>query len=279
MKALFSEYILSNNKQGSGKAVSYIRALDLLSQMIKAHPYQFRGCENVWTLTSLERIQELYQFTNTQKKDPHSKWLLPNIAPSYLKDGYCTAALKSYMTFIAEYSFEASIKERFDSYEGDETLAHEALNLQAQKAETIIEQLAEVEGKESIRLTKTRCNQNAFRKIILALYNDSCCVTGLNIPQLNRASHIIPWADDAKIRLDPRNGLCLSATYDIAFDRYLITFDEDYRMLISKDVKEFYSNEVVRKYFSKLEGHKMTTPSTYQPSQKYLKKHRSLVQI
>ena len=60
-----------------------------------------------------------------------------------------------------------------------------------------------------------------------------CCLTGLDLPQLNRASHIIGWAEPKgkQIRMDPRNGLCLSATYDAAFDRKPITFDEDYRLV------------------------------------------------
>ena len=75
---------------------------------------------------------------------------------------------------------------------------------------------------------KVRSNQHVFRKMILNIYNQSCCITGLNIPEVNRASHIIPWSEDQTIRLDPRNGLCLSATYDAAFDKYLISLDDDY---------------------------------------------------
>jgi len=43
-----------------------------------------------------------------------------------------------------------------------------------------------------------------------------------------RASHIIPWKDcasDAE-RLDVHNGLLLSALWDAAFDRGLVTFDD-----------------------------------------------------
>ena len=48
-------------------------------------------------------------------------------------------------------------------------------------------------------------------------------------PALLRASHIIPWKDcptDAD-RLDVHNGLLLSALWDAAFDRGLVTFDDE----------------------------------------------------
>ena len=56
-----------------------------------------------------------------------------------------------------------------------------------------------------------------------------CPLTGITDPALLRASHIIPWAEcesDAE-RLDVHNGLLLSALWDAAFDRALVTFDDD----------------------------------------------------
>ena len=48
-------------------------------------------------------------------------------------------------------------------------------------------------------------------------------------------SHHCPraWAEGEANRLDPENALCLSATYDAAFDRHLISFDEHYRLIVS----------------------------------------------
>jgi len=39
------------------------------------------------------------------------------------------------------------------------------------------------------------------------------------------ASHIVPWAEDERNRLNPRNGLCLNALHDRAFDRHLMWID------------------------------------------------------
>lgn len=56
-----------------------------------------------------------------------------------------------------------------------------------------------------------------------------CPLTGIAEPGLLRASHILPWAectDDAQ-RLDVHNGLLLSALWDAAFDRGLVSFADD----------------------------------------------------
>ena len=60
---------------------------------------------------------------------------------------------------------------------------------------------------------KTRVNQNVFRQIVLANYNKKCAITGIDIPDLLVASHIIPWSKNEEERLNPENGICLSALY------------------------------------------------------------------
>ena len=61
------------------------------------------------------------------------------------------------------------------------------------------------------------------------LWLKHCAVTGLDQPELLRASHMKPWADcsDDSERLDPFNGLLLAVHWDAAFDKGLVTFEED----------------------------------------------------
>jgi putative restriction endonuclease len=110
--------------------------------------------------------------------------------------------------------------------------------------------------------------------MILADYGAQCCLTGLNVPDVLRASHIVAWKDDKPNRLNPANGLCLSATYDAAFDRHLISFDEDYRMIFSPQLKEYYSNEAFKTQFLAFEGRRIALPKRYCPNQVFLEKHR-----
>ena len=72
------------------------------------------------------------------------------------------------------------------------------------------------EGQTREAIVEVRRNQYVFRKAILSSYDSTCCVSGLKDERLLIASHIVPWAEDKKNRLNPENGLCLSALHDRA---------------------------------------------------------------
>jgi len=275
-KELFTNYICETNVSGSGKANSYVRALDLLCQMLEVTTFGFDDCKNVWLVDSLERLNELYLFviTESRKKD-RSKWNIPDIPKSYLQNGYCSAALKSYQKFLVEYNYENTVLTIFERYKGDESDIVEKLDIDLDYPGFLVDGAGNKQGEDVFRSVKVRVNQNIFRKIILNIYNQSCCITGLDIPDVNRASHIIPWVEDASKRLDPRNGLCLSATYDAAFDKNLISLDDEYRIIISKNISDYYTSESVRQYFINKEGDKIKLPSSYLPHKDYLEVHRN----
>jgi putative restriction endonuclease len=70
------------------------------------------------------------------------------------------------------------------------------------------------------------------------------------------------------------SGFYLSASFDAAFDRHLISFDETYRMIRSPVLKDYYSNRAVQDYFKSKEGRQLVLPKRYQPDQSLLEKHR-----
>ena len=65
---------------------------------------------------------------------------------------------------------------------------------------------------EVTRSLTVRIMQCFFRKVVLAAYESTCCVTGNPIEELLVASHILPWSEFPDQRLNPRNGLCLWLT-------------------------------------------------------------------
>ena len=84
--------------------------------------------------------------------------------------------------------------------------------------------------------TKVRIGQQLFRKKLLVAWNGRCPITGISHEGLLRASHIVPWAEcvgDVQ-RLDPNNGILLSALWDAAFDKGLISFKDEGTLLISR---------------------------------------------
>ena len=233
-KDSYSKYIHSINTEGSNKASSYVKALDWLCKMLEVEPFTFDDCKNVWNINSVDRLQQLYERVLIEKhKGNSSAWDIDGIPKSYLRDGFCSAALRSYQEFLVENNFEQKIVGIFENHVGDESELQNKFKSDLNFPDFLIEGLDEKQGLDVTRSLRVRVNQNIFRKIILRVYNQICCISGLNIPEINRASHIIPWAEDNTKRLEPQNGLCLSATYDAAFDRNLISLDDDYRLLIS----------------------------------------------
>lgn len=69
-------------------------------------------------------------------------------------------------------------------------------------------------------------------------WQSRCCVTGLAVPELLKASHIKPWAacDSDDERLDVFNGLLLSPHLDALFDGGWVSFDDNGNLLISKQL-------------------------------------------
>ncbi len=159
----------------------------------------------------------------------------------------------------------------------------ESEKLLAKAKHTTIEKLNHInvsdlakEGLDKKRFVKTRVNQNIFRTMILAAYNNTCCITGINNPDLLIASHIVPWSKDEKNRLNPTNGLCLNALHDKAFDKGLITISaKDYTIKVSSKLKMKNAAESFNLNFLHFEGTEIILPDKFVPSKEQLKKHNN----
>jgi hypothetical protein len=65
-------------------------------------------------------------------------------------------------------------------------------------------------------------------------WDEACAVTKCSVRDLLRASHIKPWrVSSHQERLDPQNGILLSANIDILFDKGFLSFDDNGHMLVS----------------------------------------------
>ncbi len=117
--------------------------------------------------------------------------------------------------------------------------------------------------------TTQRVGQSFFRKIILTSYRKRCALTGIEETRLLNASHIVAWKDDPQNRINPSNGICLNALHDRAFDQHLITFDENYKMIIAD-----YLPVRARQELERVETGKLKLPSRFLPDQRFLEQHR-----
>lgn len=127
---------------------------------------------------------------------------------------------------------------------------------------------------ETAATVKVRTMQGFFRKVVLAAYDSKCCVTGNTVEDLLVASHILPWSDFPQHRLNPKNGLCLAAHFDRAFDRHLITFDGQMRLVLSPVLKRHLPNAAIESEFGRREGQRLTCPDRFLPDAEFLAYHR-----
>lgn len=131
---------------------------------------------------------------------------------------------------------------------------------------------------ESTTSVKVRRGQQYFRQAVLNAYQGRCALTGLAIRDLLVASHIIPWNTAEQHRLDPQNGIALNALHDKAFDRGLITFDTELRLVCASSLRDHFADATVAQHFQAFEGKPLTFPAEAAgPKAEYLEFHRSAV--
>lgn len=269
----FAEFLKDQYPQKkSGTANSYINAVAILDRIFAlSDVFDLNGI-SLCALNDLSKLIEIEEFVRHEeyrfrKNDEGIFTLGRSGQKSYPMKGFCSAAMKSLINYYGSCQQDAArqiVKA---------TMSGNMISKQLVKFFDINDK----SGEDVVRETKSRIGQEFFRKMLLENYQGKCSITGLDIPQVLRASHIVAWKDDKINRLNPENGILLSATYDAAFDQHLISFDEQYRMIISKEIKDYYTSNVAKDYFINKEGFQMTLPTKFPPNQILLQKHRELL--
>lgn len=172
-------------------------------------------------------------------------------------------------------------KEIWDEFNsnGDE-LAYQSELLIAKFGSNPIPEISDIDltdlplGVERESLVRIRVNQSFFRRSILSIYGGKCCITGLEIPTLLVASHIVPWRLDDGNRTNPQNGLCLNALHDRAFDKGLITITPEFKVKVS-DRLNSANNDFVNSHFLKYKDKPIALPDKFFPDQAFLTFHNN----
>jgi len=141
------------------------------------------------------------------------------------------------------------------------------------KYQDILFDLIDLKGENVIREVKTRVNQSVFRQMVLNNYSTKCAITGIDIPELLLASHIIPWSKNENERLNPENGICLSALYDKAFDKGLIGINHNYKIILSATIKNKKETSFYKNHFAPIENQRIADAITYFPRKEFLEYH------
>lgn len=165
-----------------------------------------------------------------------------------------------------------------------EQLAYESERILAQYRNSPLENSANIfiadlppEGRERETIIKIRVNQSFFRNAVLASYDNKCCITGIAIPELLVAGHIIPWSADQNHRTNPSNGLSLNAFHDKAFDKGLMTITPDYTIKFSEKLIEKIKKTESDAFFHPYNGRRINLPQKFYPSKEFLEYHNQKV--
>ena len=283
VKKAFAKFLLEDaGSSGRGTVSTYIRALDVLNDALAQSNFPEIPHGDVWQIGSPQELMILQKFVVSQQREfVLSKTgifsSLSSGGRSYYEKRWCSAGLRQLAAFRQTEIYTGSLDAAFADAETGIDVSEKIRRVRMGASSCFVPENVEPdsrEGKEAIALAKNRINQSVFRRWIVGLYGNQCCITGLNIPEVLRASHIVSWASDKQNRMNPCNGLCLSATYDAAFDRHLISFDDEYRMVLSTRIRDFCDNATCSDYFLKMEGVKIHLPSRFLPDLDLLAKHR-----
>ena len=168
-----------------------------------------------------------------------------------------------------------------------EALIFECAKIQAQyehvsiesKYRDILQDIPDnIVGSTREQVVQVRVNQSFFRQIVLANYDYKCALSGIDIPELLVASHVIPWSKSTEERMNPKNGICLSMLYDKAFDKGLISFSDHYHVLFSSRLKENVGKEYFAQYFEPISDCSLETEGLRYPvNPDFLEWHRDCV--
>lgn len=127
-------------------------------------------------------------------------------------------------------------------------------------------------GKEY--LVKGRLGQGAFRILVTGAYNRNCAISGEKALPVLQAAHIKPFNEQGPNSVN--NGLLLRSDLYILFDRGYLTLTPEYKIEVSKKIKEEFNNG---KHYYGFHGKELSLPKiiTDNPSLDFIRWHNENV--
>jgi len=275
----FLLYAQSQSAQGSNAPPSYVTGLKRLDDILRRKTNLLRSGESLWEITDAERLDDIYKTVLAAQDEGREGrgFFVGTESPSYYINHFYSAAVRKLSEFQLVHLRRTRMLALSDASDSASAIAKElsAIPLESSRLYWDDGILPDSQiGKERLAEIKVRENQYVFRQMILRNYGFKCCLCGLSLVETLCASHISEWSTDKANRLNPENGLCLTATYHAAFDRHLVSLDEDYCLILSPSLREYCTNQAFQKQFKAFEGKRIEMPRRFAPSQKFLAKHR-----
>lgn len=172
---------------------------------------------------------------------------------------------------------EMEVWEEF--YGNPELLAYESEKLISKFSNQSLETLANIriddlpDGTERDVIVKQRVNQSFFRSAVMSSYNFTCCVSGVSLPSLLEACHIVDWANDTVNRINPKNGLCMNSFFHKAYDNHLLAITPDMNIVVSDELLSGSKETTFYNYLKELNGKSILIPDKFLPQRELLDIH------
>jgi putative restriction endonuclease len=116
-----------------------------------------------------------------------------------------------------------------------------------------------------------RYGQSALRNVLLKNYHARCCLTGIDIKELLVVSHIKPWSvSEPTEKVSASNALLLNAFHDRAFDKGLITINQQLKVVVWDELEHSKLND---KWLYSYEGKRISVPEAGVPDREYVTYH------
>lgn len=149
-----------------------------------------------------------------------------NTLPEELREKYDSIIIGNGKTIK---DIRESINKNSKNNELENKVKKEALDIEA-----LLAKISKLEETEKQTIVKTRIGQGIFKDLLIDKYNGKCCICGLECKSLLIGSHIKDWAkSNENEKLDVNNGLLLCSKHDALFDKYLISFNDNGKIIIS----------------------------------------------
>jgi putative restriction endonuclease len=142
-------------------------------------------------------------------------------------------------------------------------------------------QAAQVSAKKVLNCSKEDQEEqvfirsHSFKKQITQIYSNTCAISRLRVDSIANVSmidacHIVPFSESHNDHLT--NGIALSPNMHRAFDRGLISIDNQFKVLVSNSFRETDSTHSIRQF----EGKEIVLPRNrkYAPERSNLEQHR-----
>ncbi|MFY7732424.1 MAG: HNH endonuclease [Bacteroidia bacterium] len=149
-------------------------------------------------------------------------------------------------------------------------IENKILNEPTEEYQKEIKSLLQQKNEEEIYL-----RGSLFKREIPKIYNNTCCISGMRIDAIGSISmidacHIVPFSTSFNDTIT--NGISLCPNLHRAFDRGLISIDENYKVIVSNSFKEVNSTYNIKSF----EGKIINLPSikSYYPNKENFGWHR-----